>query len=276
LLQTRPAPVPSCAGAARCASPRRGVRRRLGLRSTRHVGGGLAHLLAQPRRVGAARRNTSCGARIADIRATDSLARRMVVMTVADWDLATPAALIDAVAMKRNIARLQERMIAHGVRLRPHVKTPKCIEVARLQLAAGARGVTASTLKEAEQFFDAGVADILYAVCIPPSKLERVLAMRRRGCALTILIDSVAAAQGVTDKGHADNHAFDVMIEIDTDGHRSGVKPDDPLLIEIGTLLHRGGATLKGVMTHAGSSYDFDTPEALQRVAEQERAGCVH
>jgi len=194
---------------------------------------------------------------------------------VANWDLATPAALIDAASMTRNIARMQERMNTLGVRLRPHVKTPKCIEVARLQLAAGARGVTASTLKEAEQFFAAGVADILYAVCIPPSKLDRVLALRRQGCVLTILIDSVAAAQAVTDKGRAENHAFDVMIEIDTDGHRSGVKPDDASLIEIGTLLHGGGATLKGVMTHAGSSYDFDTPEALQHVAEQERAGCV-
>jgi threo-3-hydroxy-D-aspartate ammonia-lyase len=199
----------------------------------------------------------------------------MVAMMVADWHLATPAALIDAASMMRNIARMQERMTALGVRLRPHVKTPKCIEVARLQLAAGARGVTASTLKEAEQFFDAGVADVLYAVCIPPSKLDRVLALRRRGCALTVLVDSVAAAQAVADKGRADDHAFDVMIEIDTDDHRSGVKPDDPVLIEIGALLHGGGATLKGVMTHAGSSYDFDTPQALRRVAEQERAGCV-
>src|SRR5262249_60150817 len=126
-----------------------------------------------------------------------------------------------------------------------------------------------------EQFFAAGVADILYAVCIPPSKLDRVLAMRRQGCVLTILVDSVAAAQAVTDKGRADDHAFDVMIEIDTDGHRSGVKPDDAALIEIGERLQRGGATLKGVLTHAGSSYDLDTEAALQGLAEQERNGCV-
>src|SRR5262245_7405079 len=190
-------------------------------------------------------------------------------------EIATPAALIDEARMTRNIARMQERMGALGVRLRPHVKTPKCIEVARLQEAAGADGITVSTLKEAEQFFAAGFADVLYAVCIPPAKLDRALALRRQGCALTILVDSLLAAQAVIAKGRAEQHAFDVMVEVDSDGHRAGVKADEAKLIDIGGVLHHGGATLKGVMTHAGSSYDLDTPEALRRLAEQERSECV-
>ncbi|MDP1749675.1 MAG: DSD1 family PLP-dependent enzyme [Reyranella sp.] len=182
-------------------------------------------------------------------------------------DIETPAALIDETRMANNIARLQARMTALGVRLRPHVKTSKCIEVARRQQAAGAAGITVSTLKEAEQFFAAGFADILYAVCISPDKLDRALALCRRGCALTLLVDSVAAAQAVVAKGHP----FEVMIEIDSDGHRSGVQPEDAVLIEIGRVLHEGGAKLKGVLTHAGSSYDLNTPEALRQLAEQER-----
>ena len=75
---------------------------------------------------------------------------------------------------------------------------------------------------------------MLYAVCIPPAKLDRALALRRRGCALTILVDSMPARSAIVAKGQAENHAFDVMIEIDTDGHRSGVKPEDAVLIEIG------------------------------------------
>src|SRR5215470_17972178 len=110
-------------------------------------------------------------------------------------EIATPAALIDETRMMRNIARMQERMRALGVRLRPHVKTPKCIAVARRQQAAGAHGITVSTLKEAEQFFDAGFSEVFYAVCISPDKLDRALALRQRGCALTILVDSLAAAQ---------------------------------------------------------------------------------
>ena len=112
-------------------------------------------------------------------------------------------------------------------------------------------------------------------MCIAPQKLDRVLALRRQGCRLTILVDEAAAARAVVAKGTAEQHAFDVMIEVDTDGHRSGVKPDDDALIEIARILHAGGAALRGVMTHAGSSYELDTPDALARLAEQERAGCV-
>lgn len=187
----------------------------------------------------------------------------------------TPAALIDEARMMRNIARMQQHMNALGVRLRPHVKTSKCLEVARRQQAAGASGITVSTLEEAEQFYAGGFRDIFYAVCMAPQKLDRALALRRRGCALTILVDSVVGASAVVAKGGQENHAFDVMIEVDTDGHRSGVRADGQALINVGRILHDGGATLKGVMTHAGSSYDLDTPEALRRLAEQERRLCV-
>jgi threo-3-hydroxy-D-aspartate ammonia-lyase len=190
-------------------------------------------------------------------------------------DIPTPAALIDETRMMRNIARMQQRMDALGVRLRPHVKTTKCIEIARRQRDAGASGITVSTLKEAEQFFAAGFTDVLYAVCIPPAKLDRALALRHQGCALTVLVDSMSAASAVVAKGRAERHSFDVMIEVDSDGHRSGVKADDPKLMEIASVLHDGGAALKGVMTHAGSSYDLNTPEALRQLAEQERHECV-
>jgi D-serine deaminase-like pyridoxal phosphate-dependent protein len=190
-------------------------------------------------------------------------------------DIETPAALIDETRMAANIDRMQTHLSALGVRLRPHVKTSKCIEVARRQQEAGAKGITVSTLKEAEQFFAAGFADILYAVCMAPEKLDRALALIRRGCALTILVDSVAAAQAVVAKGKEAAHAFEVMIEIDSDGHRSGVQPEAAELIDIGKVLQDGGQRLKGVLTHAGSSYDLDTDEALQKLAEQERALCV-
>lgn len=183
-------------------------------------------------------------------------------------EVPTPAAVLDLGRMARNIALMQARMDALGVRFRPHVKTSKCVEVARRQREAGAAGITVSTLAEAEHFFAAGFTDILYAVCIAPQKLGRVRALRERGCALSILVDSAAAARAVVAAGHA----FDVLIEIDTDGHRSGVAPDADALVEIGRLLHEGGAVLRGVMTHAGSSYDLDDAEALAALAEQERA----
>ena len=189
--------------------------------------------------------------------------------------LATPAALIDEPQMERNIARMQEQLTRLGVSFRPHVKTSKCINVWKAQANAGASGITVSTLQEAEQFFAAGEKDILYAVSIVPTKLERALALRRQGCNLKLIADNVQAAEAVAAFGRAHNETFEVWIEIDTDGHRSGIKPEDSLLIDVGQALHKGGVHLGGVLTHAGSSYELNTPEALAAMAEQERAGCV-
>jgi len=191
-------------------------------------------------------------------------------------DLDTPAALIDEARMQHNIQRMQQRLQGLGVRLRPHVKTAKCVAVAERQCAAGAQGITVSTLKEAEDFFAGGFDDILYAVCITPQKLAAARALRERGCRLTVLVDSLAAAEAVVAAGAAHGHAYDVMIEIDTDGHRAGILPDAPLLLDVARALREGGAVLKGVMTHAGASYECRTPRALAAMAEQERSRCVH
>jgi D-serine deaminase-like pyridoxal phosphate-dependent protein len=188
-------------------------------------------------------------------------------------DLATPAALIEDSRLTRNIARMQSRMDALGVRFRPHVKTSKCVEVARRQLAAGARGITVSTLKEAEQFFQAGFDDILYAVSLAPQKVAAALDLRRRGCHLQVVVDSMAAARALTQQ--AAGEAVPVLIEVDVDGHRGGVAPGSPLLLEIGRHLHDEGLQLLGVMAHAGSSYEEQTPAKLQAIAEQERAQAV-
>ncbi|MEC5406044.1 DSD1 family PLP-dependent enzyme [Paraburkholderia sp. MPAMCS5] len=189
--------------------------------------------------------------------------------------LDTPAALIDTARMQRNIARMQAHMNALGVAFRPHVKTTKCIDVVRAQIAAGARGITVSTLKEAEAFYAAGVSDILYAVSIAPSKLPRALALRRQGCNLKLVVDNPTAAAAIAAFGDQHGASFEVWIEVDTDGHRSGITPEHESLLDVGRILHENGMTVGGVMTHAGSSYELDTPEALAALAEQERAGCV-
>jgi threo-3-hydroxy-D-aspartate ammonia-lyase len=150
------------------------------------------------------------------------------------------------------------------------------VKIVRAQLQAGGEGITVSTLKEAEQFFAAGITDILYAVCISGSKLPQAMALRRKGCNLKVITDSVAGAEAIAKFGMAHGECFEVWIEIDTDNHRAGVKPADAALLAIAAALDGTGATLGGVLTHAGSSYELNTPEALQAIAEQERAGCVH
>jgi D-serine deaminase-like pyridoxal phosphate-dependent protein len=187
----------------------------------------------------------------------------------------TPAAIIDVRKMKDNLSAMQKRMDALGVKFRPHVKTSKCLDVVHAQIAAGAQGITVSTLKEAEEFFAAGIVDILYAVSIIPSKLPRVMELRKKGCDLKIIVDNASAASGIVEFCQKAQESLEVWIEVDTDGHRSGITPEEDALLEIGRILHAGGIRVGGVLTHAGSSYELNTPEALAALAEQERAGCV-
>ena len=189
--------------------------------------------------------------------------------------LATPAAIIDVPRMQANINRMQTHLNQLGVAFRPHVKTSKCLQVAKAQEAAGARGITVSTLKEAEQFFAAGFKDITYAVGIAEAKLPQAADLMRRGCALKIITDSEESARfiGAFSRTHKVN--FSVLVEIDTDGHRSGVPPEAQELPDIAAALVSGGSTLAGVLTHAGSSYDYSDQDVLINLAEQERAGCV-
>jgi D-serine deaminase-like pyridoxal phosphate-dependent protein len=199
-------------------------------------------------------------------------------MPIMKQALETPLLLLDQARMERNIERMQERMRRFGVAFRPHVKTSKCREVVGRQLTAGARGITVSTLKEAEQFFQAGIDDILYAVAIVPNKLDHALDLIRAGLHLTLLVESVAMAEQIARHGTDNGVCYDVLIEVDTDGHRSGIEPADPLLLQVAAALRNDGergARLKGVMTHAGSSYDLRTAQALEAMAEQERARCV-
>lgn len=182
--------------------------------------------------------------------------------------LETPALLLDCGKLDRNLARMSTHLTRLGTRLRPHVKTAKSFDVVSRAVTPGTGGITVSTLKEAEQFFAAGYRDILYAVGIAPNKLDHVAALRARGCDLTVILDSVEAARAVAAKGGA----LPALIEIDSDGHRAGVKPGDARLLEIGRTLD---ANLRGVMTHAGGSYDCKTVDDIRGMSERERSAAV-
>ena len=197
-------------------------------------------------------------------------------MTASDlMSLDTPCLLLEEQRMDRNIRRLQNHLSALRVPLRPHLKTAKSTEIARRLMPDNSGPATVSTLQEAEAFADAGVRDLLYAVGIGPGKLPRVVALRRRGVDLSIILDNLDQARAVVSACVEHGMRIPVLIEIDSDGHRAGVRPGDPLLIEIGRLLHEGGAELRGVMTHAGGSYGSRNATELENAAEQERAAVV-
>lgn len=188
----------------------------------------------------------------------------------------TPCLILDADRMERNVRRLKSHLATLGPRLRPHLKTGKSVEVARRVMLSDEGPATVSTLKEAEQFAAAGVRDIVYAVGIAPGKLDRVLALRKAGVDLAVILDSVEQAHLVAEDSRESHMRIPALIEIDCDGHRSGILPDDSeKLVEIGSVLHQGGAELRGVLTHAGGSYSARGRAALEQCAEEERAGAV-
>jgi D-serine deaminase-like pyridoxal phosphate-dependent protein len=183
-------------------------------------------------------------------------------------ELPTPALILNLRRLERNAARMRDKIRELGVTLRPHVKTSKSIDV--LKVLAGADApITVSTLAEARYFFEHGVTDILYAVGIAPVKLPEVADLIRAGCKLRIILDTVDAAEAVRQFVATESVPIEALIEIDSDGHRAGVAPTDPELIEIGRTL---GDNLAGVMTHAGASYDCRTRDEFEAMAEQERA----
>jgi D-serine deaminase-like pyridoxal phosphate-dependent protein len=192
-------------------------------------------------------------------------------------ELETPALLLDRDVLDRNLARMGARMKELGARLRPHVKTVKSLDVVRRALGSPSDGITVSTLKEADYFAGAGITDILYGVGIAPGKLHHVIDLIRRGVSLTIAIDNIAALEGVAAAGASAGIAIPLVIELDVDGHRSGVAPTSDLLLELAkAALRHKGVKLRGVMTHAGGSYDCTSTAAIRDMAERERSGAVH
>ncbi len=179
-------------------------------------------------------------------------------------DLQTPSLILDRVKLNRNLKRMSSTMRGHGVALRPHLKTAKSSDVARLATEGEAGGITVSTLAEAEYFASRGFRDILVAAALPPGKLDRASALIANGVALTVVTDHPDGAAAIASH-HA---ALRALIEIDSGDRRAGLDPSSPLIIEIGRIL---GHKLAGVMTHAGHSYSCRNVQCIKEVAEAER-----
>jgi len=190
-------------------------------------------------------------------------------------EIPTPALILDRQRLQANADRMRDRVAQLGVALRPHVKTSKSIDVLHILAGGTPVPITVSTMAEAKYFFANGVRDILYAVGIAPVKLPQVAELIQSGCTLRIILDSVEAAEAVQAFGTSEGVTVEALIEVDTDGKRAGVAPDDELLLEIARRLTGPGAKLAGVMTHAGGSYSARTLGEFEAIAERERSGAV-
>jgi D-serine deaminase-like pyridoxal phosphate-dependent protein len=184
-------------------------------------------------------------------------------------DLPTPAVLVDLDVLERNLRRMAERAKAAGVRLRPHAKTHKSVEIARMQVAAGAAGLSLAKTGEAEVFVAAGFDDLFLAYpVVGADKGRRLLALADRA-RLAVGVDSEEGALTLALPFAAAGRRLDVLIKVDVGYHRVGVAPDRALGLAR-WIADRPGLRLRGLFTHAGHGYAGETRDAVQAVATSE------
>jgi D-serine deaminase-like pyridoxal phosphate-dependent protein len=141
-------------------------------------------------------------------------------------ELDTPVVTIRLDVMEANIRRVQARLSALGVGNRPHIKTHKIPAIGKLQMAAGAMGITCQKLGEVEVFADAGVADdvLLTYNILGAAKAERLMAVNRRLAQLTVSIDNEVVARGLSEAARRAGQDLRFVVECDTGMGRTGVQ----------------------------------------------------
>ena len=188
-------------------------------------------------------------------------------------NIETPCVLVDRTRLEANIARVADIGARHGVAVRPHVKTHKSLAIARMQLVAGAVGVTASQVYEALDFVRGGVASVTCAYpCVQALGLDLLLAEAgERGCDVRFVADSAAGLDALAAAGQRHGLALPVYVKVDVGLHRCGVAPDSPALVRLARdVAGAAHLSLAGILSHAGHAYAARDEEGARTVARAE------
>jgi D-serine deaminase-like pyridoxal phosphate-dependent protein len=187
-------------------------------------------------------------------------------------DLPTPSALVDLDRLEANAKRMAEKALRLGVRLRPHVKTHKCTEVARIQTDLHFGGVTVSTLAEAQAFAAGGFNDITYAVPIAPQKIAKAADLHAEIGTLNLLVDHPDTVRAIEEVASSRKTVLPVFLEINCGGGRSGVDPaSDVAQLLVRRLADFEHIDFRGLLTHAGHAYRARSRSEAYEVACEER-----
>ncbi len=170
----------------------------------------------------------------------------------------TPALIVDVDRLESNIARWAAFAREAGVKLRPHGKTHKCVEIARKQLDAGAVGLTLAKIGEAEVMAASGIRDIFLAYeVVGEPKLPRLLALAQTA-RIRVGVDSVQGAEALARAARDAGVVIDVLIEVDSGLGRCGVQPGEPLLALTQHVARLRGLSMAGIFTYRGYRPDLE------------------
>ena len=180
--------------------------------------------------------------------------------------------LFDLDVMERNLVEMAAIAGDAGVALRPHTKTHKCPEIARMQVDHGARGITVAKLGEAEVMADADFDDLLVAYpIVGESKLRRLRSLTERA-KVRVSLDSVEVAEGIGAVGLQLGNPVEVLVEVDTGLQRMGRPPGEPSAALVLDVARVPGVEVVGLLAHAGHAYRAGSGSELAAIAEREAA----
>ena len=184
--------------------------------------------------------------------------------------LRTPCVLVDSARAERNLERLQSAVDGHGLRLRPHAKTHKSIELAKRQLAVGAVGICCAKLGEAEVFAAAGIEDIRLPYPLNPDNAERVVDLLDR-TRVSFIVDHADVARGWSEAMRRAGREVDVLVKVDVGFHRCGIDPDSPAAADfVARIAALPGLSFRGLLSHAGHGYGAASETEMRGIAEAE------
>ncbi len=189
-------------------------------------------------------------------------------------DVETPALLLDLDAAEANIARLQEITAATPARPRPHAKSHKCPNLARLQVAHGAVGVCCQKVNEAAAMVDGGIGDVLVAnQVVDAAKIRRLAALARRA-RIGVCVDQADNVADLSAAAAAAGSELAVLVEIEVGMRRCGVLPGAPAVALARQVAGAPHLRFAGLQAYHGSSQHLATPEE-RRAASLQVAGVV-
>ncbi len=220
--------------------------------------------------------NSAAKRRVSDIDVLEKISREGKVTDVTKDDLPTPALLLDLDRFEANVQKMATHAKATGKSLRPHVKTHKCVQIARRQISAGALGVSVATVPEAELMVAGGVRGVLLtSPIVTPHKIERMVRLLEQDPSLMVALDSAKAAELYQQAAKAAGQSMNVLVDVNVGDRRTGELPGEPALKLAQTVARCKNLRLRGVQSYSGSSshvVGFETRRAYSHKAMSQAA----
>ena len=191
-------------------------------------------------------------------------------------DLPTPALLLDLDRFEHNLKVVADHCRRSGCNFRPHAKTHKCPEIARRQVAAGALGVCAATVPEAEAMAAAGIGGVLLtSPVVEPRKIDRMIELVKRGGKVMLAAGDELQVRLLAQAARANRVTVDVLVDLDVGDHRTGISPGKPA-VKLAQMVDRAGSLrLRGIQAYAGFASHVKGFEARDKTSREAMAKAV-